>query len=232
MPRHPRRPDAEALRQAHLHALAAGGLRRVVSLTLEEWVARTRWGLWDAPAGVIRALLDAFPPRRRAVFEERLDAVMVRGFQEERVAPGSRIITPALLGETVATPPATGARDWAYRIMRHGVGRGHACDPLTLLAHKRVVLEWLEALPRSVHNPATRQRAIRKQASALMEALDTVVPRCTCGAVSTARPAFPKDLTPPRGHAYRQILGWYHGRTAASMKGLLATAERALSRGH
>jgi hypothetical protein len=56
MPRPPRHPDAEALRQARDGDLVAGGLRRVFSLSIEEWVARAPWGLWDAPAGVIAAL--------------------------------------------------------------------------------------------------------------------------------------------------------------------------------
>jgi hypothetical protein len=209
MPRHPRRPDAEALRQARDQDLAAGGLRRVFPLTLEEWVARAPR---DVLAGVIRALLDAFPKRRRTVFEERLRTVMVRGFPEERVPPASRKITPSLLAESVATPPATGARGWAYQLMRHGIRRGHACHPLTLLTHKRVVLEWLAALPRSGRNPNARRLAIRKQAPALMKDLDLVVKRCTCGAVSTERPAFPETLKPFPGEACRQILGWYHGR--------------------
>jgi len=228
MPRRPRRPDAQALHQARLQALATGGLRRVFPLKVEEWVARAPW---DAPAGVILALLDALPKRRRAVFEQRLRAVMQRGFAEDRVHPASRKITSGLLVESVATPPTTGALEWAYRIMREGVGRGHVCDPLILLTHKQVVLEWLASLPHSVRNPAARRLSIRELAPVLVKDLDLVVPRCTCGAVSTARPPFPEALAPSPGHACRQILGWYHRRTAASMKGLLAKAARALSRG-
>jgi hypothetical protein len=228
MPRPPRRPDAQALHQVRLRALATGGLRRVFPLRVEEWVARAPW---DAPAGVILALLDTLPKRRRAVFEKRLRAVMERGFAEERVPSASRKITPGLLAESVATPPATGALKWAYRIVREGAGRGHSCDPLTLLTHKRVVLEWLDALPRRTRNPAERRRLIRDRVPALVANLNQMLPSCPCGAASRVRTASPQDLVPSPGQACRQILAWYHGRTVAGMKGLLANAARALSRG-
>jgi hypothetical protein len=95
---------------------------------------------------VMNALLDAFPKRRRVRGTPACGhGVGVPGGEGP---PDSRKITSSVLVEVIATPPATGARGRAYQVIRYGIGRGHTCDPITLLTHKREILEWLDGLKR------------------------------------------------------------------------------------
>ena len=126
MPRSPRRLDSAVLRSMRDRALAAGGMRRIFPLTIEQWVARAPR---EVLAGVIRALLDMFPEHRRPGLQARLRAVMEREFAAERVPAGSRRLTPALLIESVATPHLLGRASGPIRSCGRASAAGAGATP-------------------------------------------------------------------------------------------------------